>query len=108
MEHPYDLNCYSVPNEIIRLGAFVLLYAYSRKFIDQLRDPRITYKKGWYQFRYHKSGNPICISISWDGTKYRNTQKYYRKNRLPKQEGLVCELDTLYGLPYLSAPLLQQ
>lgn len=105
MEHPYELNCYSVPNEIIKLGAAVLLYAYSKKFIDKLQDPHITYKKGWYQFRYHKSGNPICISIKWDGSRYRNTQKYYRKNRLPKQEGLICELNILSGLPCSSAPL---
>lgn len=75
----------------------LLKYAYSQQFLNKILRKSIFYKKGWFTLNVvMQSGNSFSIAISEDGTKFRNTTRLYRRNRIakyhPKSEGLLTDL----------------
>lgn len=75
----------------------LLNQAYSKKFLNKILRKNINFRKGWFRLTVvMNSGNSFTLSISEDGTKFRNTVRYYRRNRItkvhPQSEGLLSNL----------------
>lgn len=75
----------------------LLNQAYSKKFLNKILRKQVNLRKGWFRLNVvMNSGHSFTLSISEDGTKFRNTTRYYRRNRIykihPQPEGLLSNL----------------